>query len=334
MDHQIQKSHLQTPHMSFNILHIASYLPGKKINLPLHPTNEEKRLFHRFGAIEQRFWAEKESCSEMGAHAIKEALQLTKTEYRSLDLLINGSATYDFPVPHKSCLTQEQIDNKALVPSIDIGSTCLGFIASCIVADSLLQTGYQKIAIVNSEKCSPSLNPKHFETYWLFGDAATATLLSNEGDGKMLSSLLINYPLAARHTIVEGGGNEHHSLHCEDKDKFYFKMSGIPLLKEAKKLLPEFTQRLLNKAGLTWGDIDLIVPHQASKTALELFAQMFNIPKHKMVINIDEVGNTLSASVPLALKNAMDNNAIQKGMKVMVIGTGAGLSIGGFILQF
>ena len=320
--------------MSFTILDIGSYLPVKKIELPENPTIEQKIQFKRYGAIVQRFWAEKESCSEMGAQALKDVLHATRTDYRSLDLLINGSATYDYPVPHKSCLTQEKIDNRALVPSIDVGSTCLGFIASCIVANSLLQTGYTKIAIVNSEKCSPSLNPKHFETYWLFGDGAAATLLTNQGDGNMLSSLLINYPLAAKHTIVEGGGNENHSLHCDDKDKFYFKMSGIPLLKEAKKLLPEFVEQLLKKAGLTWKDIDLIVPHQASKTALDLFAQLFSIPKEKMIVNIDEVGNTLSASIPLAFKYAVARKKLEKGMKVMVIGTGAGLSIGGFILQY
>lgn len=320
--------------MSFNIRNTGIFLPQQQLNAPKKKALSFLNLLKRYGAVDTRYWATHESCSHMGAEALRSVLSASDMHYNDIDLLINGSATFDYPIPHKSCLTQELVNDDALIPSIDVGSTCLGFIASCIVANGLLQQGYNKIAIINSEKSSPSLNPEHYESYYLFGDGAAATIIDKEGSGKILASHLINHPKGARHTIVHAGGNENLGFKCQDESLFFFQMAGIPLMKEAKKLLPPFMDTLLQKAGKTMSEIDLIIPHQASKTALSMFMSMFNIPSDQIVINIDDVGNTLSASIPIALHYAEKNGQLKRGMTVMIIGTGAGFSVGGLIIEY
>lgn len=320
--------------MNFTINNTSIYLPKKIVEAPAKGPLDFLNILKRYGAIQKRHWAVDESCSFMGAEALTMATEVAGIQYSDIDMLLNGSATFDYPIPHKSCMTQELMDKHALIPSMDVGATCLGFIASCIVANGLLSQGYKRIAIINSEKCSQSLNPKHFESFYLFGDGAAATIIESEGKGKLIASHLINYPLGARYTMVQAGGNEHLGYKCDDQDMFYFQMSGLPLMKEAKRLLPKFVEELFSKAKMHWNDIDLVIPHQASKTALVLFRDMFDIPKNKMVINIDEVGNTLSASIPIALHYAEKTGQLKRGMKVLVIGTGAGFSIGALILEY
>ena len=321
--------------MGFNIQTIGTYLPSNKI-VYQEMNGPDKQIFEKNGGAKIRYWAidPKETNSYMGSEALKTALKEANMTYSELDLLINGSATFDHPIPHRSCLTQELMDPLVLMPSIDVGSTCLGFISSCIVANGLLSQGYNSIAIINSEKSSNSLNPNHLESYLLFGDGATATIIDGFGQSQLLANHLINYPAGARNTIVYAGGNVHLGYIPTEKENYYFQMSGISLLKQAKVLLPNFISELFNKAKLQWKDIDLVIPHQASKIGLELFQKMFQIPQEKWVVNIDSVGNLLSASIPMALQEVITSGRLKRGQTILIIGTGAGFSMGGLIIKY
>lgn len=321
--------------MGFNIQTIGTYLPSNKI-VYQEMNGPDKQIFDKNGGAKIRYWASdpNETNSYMGSEALKTALKGENMAYSELDLLINGSATFDYPIPHRSCLTQELMDPLALIPSIDVGSTCLGFISSCIVANGLLSQGYNSIAIINSEKSSNSLNPNHLESYLLFGDGATATIINGLGRSQLLANHIINYPAGARNTIVYAGGNVHLGYIPTEKENYYFQMSGISLLKQAKVLLPNFVSELFNKAKLQWKDIDLVIPHQASKIGLELFQKMFQIPQEKWVVNIDSVGNLLSASIPMALQEVIASGRLKRGQTILIIGTGAGFSMGGLILKY
>jgi len=321
--------------MGFNIKTIGTFLPSNKI-VYQEQNGPNKQIFEKNGGAKIRYWASdpNETNSYMGSQALKTALQGENMAYGELDLLINGSATFDYPIPHRSCLTQELMDPLALIPSIDVGSTCLGFISSCIVANGLLSQGYNSIAIINSEKSSNSLNPNHLESYLLFGDGATATIINGFGPSQLLANHIINYPAGARNTIVYAGGNVHLGYIPTEKENYYFQMSGISLLKQAKVLMPNFVSELFNKAKLQWKDIDLVIPHQASKIGLELFQKMFQIPQEKWVVNIDSVGNLLSASIPMALQEVIASGRLKRGQTILIIGTGAGFSMGGLILKY
>ncbi len=321
--------------MGFNIQTIGIYLPSNKIGYQ-EKNGPDKQIFEKNGGAKIRYWASNsnETNSYMGSEALKTALKDANMAYSELDLLINGSATFDYPIPHRSCLTQELMDPLALIPSIDVGSTCLGFISSCIVANGLLSQGYNSIAIINSEKSSNSLNPNHLESYLLFGDGATATIINGFGPSQLLANHIINYPAGARNTIVHAGGNVHLGYIPTEKENYYFQMSGISLLKQAKILFPNFVSELFNKAKLQWKDIDLVIPHQASKIGLELFQKMFQITEEKWVVNIDSVGNLLSASIPMALQEVITSGRLKRGQTILIIGTGAGFSMGGLILKY
>jgi 3-oxoacyl-[acyl-carrier-protein] synthase-3 len=221
------------------------------------------------------------------------------------------------------------------VPGWDIDATCLGFIAALDVASRLIDgKRYKRIAIVCSEICSRSLNPEDKETYGLLADGAFAMIVqqpADEGSG-ILAAHMETRPEAALLTLVPAGGAVNPGLNNPRFSDHYFRMDGRQLLLLAMKHLKPFTEALLAMADVQMADLAAIVPHQASLNGIKGFVRLMGIEESKMVVNIDRFGNTLSASVGIALHESLNNGRIKSGDTVMLLGTGAGFSIGGIIL--
>ena len=326
------------------ILSTGIYLPG---GAPItSETIEQKHGLpagwaKRYSGVEERYWVKEETCTDMGVFALQNALDKAGIAYSDLDLLVCASATYDHPIPHNACLIQERMsDGTRPVPGFDIDATCLGFVVALDVCSRMLDgKRYKKIAIICSEIASKSLNPNDWETLTLLGDAAVAIIIGypetvDDRTGGVVAADLITYPHAARYNIVEAGGATKPGNHFEgDMAQYYFKMEGIKLLRLAMEKVPVFADRFFEDLNMTIKDVDHFIPHQASLAGLAIAQKALEIPFEKIVVNLPRYGNTLSCSIGLALHELLESGKVKPGDTLMLMGSGAGFSIGGILLM-
>lgn len=288
--------------------------------------------------VHQRHFATNETASYMGAKAIERALQNTGITYEDLDAVVCASGTAQQPIPCTASLIQEQLGKQTSgTPCFDINSTCLSFVTALDLMSHAIQSGaYKRIVIVSTEISSVGLNNNQKESSVLFGDAACAVIVERSEDSCLLSSHMVTYSEGAHFTEIRGGGTMLHGKNHSDetKEDFLFDMNGPAVFKLSLKRIDSFMGALLNKAEITMEDIDMVVPHQASGAAMTLMQRKLGVPPEKFMRILERYGNTIASSIPLALHHAIHEGKIQRGDKVLLLGTSAGLSIGGVILVY
>ena len=325
------------------IVSMGKYLPERQVTateLELQMGLEPGWIVEKSGVSIRHFVAPGESNSTMGAAAMKQALSRANLEFEQLDLMINASGSYDYPIPETSCLIQRAMGKgDSGVPCFTVDSTCLSFITALDVAAAFIASGrYRRIGIVSSEVASRSLNYKEWESATLLGDGAAAAIVQQappDSPSALLSSRMETYGQGAFHTFVSGGGNVRHPLHDDvAPDEYTFSMNGLAVLTTAFKRLRSFNKKLFAELDFTLQQIDLFIPHQASRVALEKAQQLFHLSDAQFMSNLATHGNCIAASIPMALHDAIASERLHRGMKVCLLGTGAGLSIGGAVLVY
>lgn len=321
---------------------MGKYIPEKQIsstelekewNLP------EGWIKQRNG-VEYRHYANKtETGAYMGARALEQALERAGMRFEELDLLLDASGSFDYPIPHNACLIPAEMGYlNAGIPCWDIDSTCLSFVTALDVASYLLDgKRFKKIAIVSSEISSNCLDPKEPKTASLFGDSAAAAIvcLPEAGESSaILAAEMQTFSEGALFTVMPGGGNVFPPLQSNDHSDYSFKMDGPKVLKMAMDKLGPFMAKLFEQVDFGLDALDLLVPHQASKVGLDFAQKALNLPVDKMVNVLHKYGNCISASIPVALCEAIEDNRLQRGQKCMLVGTAAGLSIGAVIFTY
>lgn len=291
------------------------------------------KITDKYG-VNRRFWAKDETNSSMAAQSLNIALEKAKIKYEELDLLINASATYDYPLPATSCLVPQHLEKTHLtIPCLDINSSCLSFVAALEVACSLLKTdNYKKIAIVSSEISSKNLNPDNPETYSLFGDGSACVILENDKENQSSFGDFVfkTYPEGALYTCVPAGGNIANRITDNPvKEKYYFHMDGKKVLSFTIRKLKEFLDEFKNKTGKEMKDFQLIIPHQASRISLDFCLKNYDLKDGQLYDILKDYGNCVAASIPMALSLAIDEKRINRGDEVLILGTAAGITIGG-----
>lgn len=339
----------QTPHeqpsIPLKILGMGKYLPPRTVHsstLEIQMGLKPGWILQKSG-VEVRHWAEHESNADLGAQALSEALQNAGLAYEELDLIINASGSYDYPIPDTSCLIQRAMGKgNSGIPSFTVDATCLSFIAALEVAASFLASGrYRRIAIVSAEISSRSLNPEEKESATLLGDGAAAAIVGIAPEGEssaLLQSRLETYGDGAMYTYVKGGGNVLHpnaiATAGANPTDFTFHMDGPKVLGMAFKKLRPFLKTLFKPLGFGLRDCEFIVPHQASKGAIDTARRLFRWREDQYINHLATHGNCIAASIPMALYDAISQNRITRGDRVCLLGTGAGLSLGGLVLVY
>ena len=328
---------------SVKILGTGKYLPKKKV------TSEEldKSLGLREGwvykksGVKYRYHADGETASEMAVKAIKEALSNANLTIDDVGCIVNTSGTYEQPIPCNACLVKEKMGIKNnRFPAFDINATCLSFVTGLDTLSYLVDAGrYNNVVLVSSEVSSIGINPMQHESYVLFGDGAAAAVIAKSHEDKgarILSSLIETYEEGAHLTEIRGGGTKYHPRHyTEDKEKeFLFDMDGKAIFRLSSKIIGGFVEKLLGEAKLEMKDIDMVVPHQASGMAMDILRKKLGIEEERYMNIIEDHGNVIAASIPMALHKAIVNKKIKSGSRVMLIGTSAGLSLGGLIFEY
>lgn len=281
-----------------------------------------------------------ETTSEMGAIAAERALQDAGITKHDIDCILSVSGTYEQPIPSNAALFQEKLGLQGSgIPSFDINSTCLSFVTGLDTISYLVEAGrYKRVLLISSEIASVGINWNHKESAVLFGDGAVAVVIEKDESqsSKILSSHMQTFSEGAHLTEIRGGGTKLHARnHNEDnKEEFLFHMDGKAVFKMSSKVIHSFVDTLLGNANLSMDDIDLVIPHQASGMAMRILRNKLGISEDKFMNIIGNHGNTIASSIPMALHEAIQQKKIQRGDKVMLFGTSAGLSLGGIILEY
>lgn len=323
-----------------NIAGVGRYLPDRVV------TNDELAavcgrsanwISERNGVNERRYVTH-ESNAFMGARAAEEALEAAELKLSDVDLILNASGTAQQSIPDNAVFIQRELGDDALgIATMSIHATCLSFLVALDTAASLLASGRrQNILIVSSEIASCALNPATPESFTLFGDGAAAVVVNKatQAPAMLHATGFRTYSDGADYTTIRGGGTLRHpnnaSTTAEDN---LFYMDGFAVLRYARRYLGPFLEEL--DAGLSQGlsDIDWVIPHQASKVGLR-FLEAYNWPRPQIIETLAGLGNCVAASLPLTLYEAFKSGRLERGQKVLMLGTGAGLSMGGLIFTF
>lgn len=327
--------------MPLKIIGLGRYLPKRVV-----PSSELEALcgvpagwVERRNGVRERRWVTDETSSFMSSQAALEALEEAKLKPNQLDLIINASGTGEQAIPDTGALIQRQLGlGNSGIPSMTVHTTCLSFVAGMDVASNFIQSGrYKNILIASADVASCGINPKEPESASLVGDAAAAVVVtkSNADDKSMIHHAHFKtYGDGAYLTAIMGGGSRFHPRfegHKPEDDLFH--MDGPAVLRMVRGIAHEFLDELYPGLSKSLVDIDVVVPHQASKVGL-MMLERFGWPENKIMRTIETLGNCVAASIPSTLYQAVRDGNIQRGQKVLLVGTGAGLSIGGLVLTY
>lgn len=267
---------------------------------------------------------------DMAVKAAKKALEKAKLDIEEIDCIVSASAVIMQPIPCNAALIHEQIAKGTNIPAMDINTTCTSFITALDTMSYLIEAGrYKNVLIVASDVSSEGLNEKQKESYRLFSDGASAFIITKSEDSNqgIVGSLIHTYSEGAHATEIRGGGTLRTALKYkpEDKADYTFDMKGRAILSLSARKLPEFFKEFEKKFNVSINDVDIIIPHQASK-ALPLIMKILKIDDSKYVNRVSEFGNMVSVSIPYMLCDLLETGRIKTGDKVLLCGTAAGLT--------
>lgn len=294
----------------------------------------------RISGVQQRHVADDtDTAASMGASAAHRALHAAGVAVHELDLIVCASATQDQGMPCNAALLQRELGlGQSGIPAMDINASCLGFIAALDTLSWAIQAGqYRRVLLVCADIASCGLDWQQVEVSGIFGDGAAAAVLGpGDGSGVIIASRLKTYAEGAELCQIPAGGSRFHPRRINQPftPLTSFAMQGKGVFRLAARHLPELLDDLLKQAGLTLADIDWVIPHQASQQAMAHAAKRLSLCPDKVVDIFAHHGNQVAASLPTALDIAVRDGRIRRGQKLMLIGTGAGLSLGGMIMVF
>jgi 3-oxoacyl-[acyl-carrier-protein] synthase-3 len=270
-----------------------------------------------------------QTSSELGLVAARRAMEMAGVEAAQLDLIIVATSTPDFVFPSTACLLQNKLGNKGAV-AFDVQAVCSGFLYALTIAEKFIRSGSHKRAlVVGAEVFSRILDWSDRGTCVLFGDGAGAVVLEAAEKPGILATAL--HADGAYHGILSVPGNVCGGKVIGDP---LLRMDGQAVFKFAVRVLAEVARECCEQAQLAPADIDWLIPHQANIRIIEATAKKMGLPMDKVVVTVDQHGNTSAASVPLALDAAVRDGRIKRGQKVMLEGVGGGFTWGAALLEF
>lgn len=291
----------------------------------------------RTGIKERRILKESEDPAELGVLAARRALEQAGLTPKDLDFLITATNLPEMPVPGSSPFICEGLKIGKDIPFFDLIAGCTGFVYALKVAGDLVQSGsYQNVLVVGLEALSRFTDWEDRSTCVLFGDGAGAAVVRPMPDDRgILASCLSADSSKWGLLYMDGGGIKcPASAKTIERRMHYLKMEGGGVFKSAVTMMEMTTQKALEEAGLAKEDVDWIVPHQANLRIIKAFADRYEVPMEKIIINIERYGNTSTASIPIALTEAVADGRIKPGQLVVLNAFGAGVTYGAVVLRW
>ena len=314
----------------------GSYLPPRRVtNADLVAElaqggiqTSDEWIVERTGIRARHFAAPDVTSGDLGLEAARKALEAAGCEPQDIDLIIVATSTRDYIFPSVACILQNKLGANGC-PAFDVQAVCSGFVYALTVADAMIQTGAAKRAlVVGAEVFSRILDFKDRTTCVLFGDGAGAVVLeASDTPGILASDLHADGQYVGILCVpgnVSGG---------EVLGDPLLKMDGQAVFKLAVGVLEKAARATLAKANLTDADIDWLIPHQANIRIMQSTAKKLKLSMDKVVVTVDQHGNTSAASIPLALDHAVRTGQVKKGETLLLEGVGGGFTWGAVLLK-
>ena len=336
-------SDLKTPRS--RILGTGHYLPEivrTNFDLEKMVDTTDAWITERTGIRERRVTPDGMVTSDLAKLAAEKALESAGITAKDLDMIVVGTVTPDMPMPATAVFLQQKL-GAPVCPAFDLSAACAGFLFGLSLADQFISTGaMNRVLVVGVELLSRVMNWKDRTTCVLFGDGAGAVVLGpSEGavaeNGKprgILSTKLLSDGALAHSLMIPAGGSVApltHELLEQNQNKVF--MRGQDIFKVAVKNLYSASKNALDLAGMTPDEVDWICPHQANMRIIDQAVQRLAVQREKVLTNIDRVGNTSSASIPMLLDESIRAGKVKPGDTVLMSALGAGISWGSALVR-
>jgi 3-oxoacyl-[acyl-carrier-protein] synthase III len=323
---------------SAQIVGWGTYVPERVLtnaDLERMVETSDEWITTRSGIKERRIAGEGESTSTMGIRAAEKALCRAGLKASDINLVISASATPDYLFPATGCLIQDAIGAKC--GAFDLEAGCSSFVYGLVVGSQMIAAGgYENVLLVGAETLSRFMNYTDRGTCVLFGDGAGAVVLQACRKPYGIQSFELGADGAGCDLIrlPAGGSAKPATEETVRAGDHFVHMTGNQVFKFATLTLGACAQRVATKAGWTLDEIDVFVPHQANLRIIEAAQKRLEMPMDKIFVNVDRYGNTSSASVPLAMVEAIDAGLIRKDRNVVMVAFGVGLTWAGVAMRW
>lgn len=307
------------------------------------PEWTEEKIEKKIGIKQRHIARDGETASDLAIGAAEKLFAETGFDRSQIDYLIFVSQSPDYYLPTTACLIQTKLGLSHNLTVFDINLGCNGFVAGLSVAKAVIVAGQAKnVLLLTGETYSKYLHERDKSNRTIFGDGAAATHVSTEGIAEIGEFVIGTDGEGAESLIVKTGGARQpkpaNDLKFDDydnpcsSDNLY--MDGPAILNYSLDSIPQLVDDVLEKNSVTMNDIDLHVYHQANIFLANLERRKLRIDKEKYYCNIENVGNTVSSTIPIGLRMAMDDGSLRAGMKVLSVAQGLGYTWGGVVLFF
>ena len=321
------------------IIGVGMYAPEKVLTNTelagmLHTTEEWIETMS--GIRERHIAAPSQAASDLGAIAAQRALARAGVSPDEVDLIIVSTSTPDMQFPSTACIIQKRLGIKN-VPAFDLTAVCSGFVYALTVGAQFIANEFSRtVLVIGTEAVSRVINWSDKDTCMLIGDGAGAVVLRQAPSGYgILSAKLGADGSGANFMMVPAGGSRKPATaEVIEKKMNKIQMNGQEVFKFAMKKLPEVTEQALELANLHTEDLKLIIPHQANRRIIEAAARRMDLPLEKFMVNVERYGNTSSATIPIALHEALETGRIKSGDLIALTGFGGGLAWGSLIMRW
>ncbi len=315
------------------VIGTGSYAPEKILtnhDLEKMVDTSDEWIRRRTGMVERRIADENTASSDLGIKASLNAIEMAGIDPLEIDLIIVPTVTPDMLFPATACLIQKSI-KAANAAAFDLSAGCSGFLYGLVIADQFIKCGkYKTVLVIATETLSKITDWTDRSTCVLFGDASGAAILqgTNEDRGIISSYLAAdgNYSDYELLGMPAGGSRAPATHETIDKRMHYIKMRGRELFKLGVKAMSEAGVRAMEMGNLTLDDVALCIPHQANKRIIDAVAERIGFPEEKMFVNVFKYGNTSSATMAVALDEAIRANRVGPGDIVLIVSFGSGLT--------
>jgi len=318
---------------------IDYYLPDQVLSNTdlekIFPEWDSSKIEKKVGIVRRHIASDNESALDMGVKAAE--IVLKDYNRADIDFLIFCTQSPEYFLPSGACIIQDKLNLRKNIGAFDINLGCSGFVYMLSLADSLIKNSQaEKILLIASETYTKQINSTDKSNRTIFGDASSAIIISRSDKNKIFNYIYGTDGSGFNKLIVKKGGfaclENYDYEESEQPDEFLY-MNGHDIFNFTIDVIPGLVTDCLNKNNLNLDDIDMYIFHQANKYILDFLRKKIKIPKDKFYVNLEHTGNTVSSTIPIALKQCLDKNLIKQGDKVMIVGFGVGLSWAANIIE-
>ncbi|MCL6610884.1 MAG: ketoacyl-ACP synthase III [Peptococcaceae bacterium] len=313
------------------ILGMGSYVPERVLTnreLEKMVNTTDQWIVERSGIRERRMAAPEQATSDLALEAARKALEDAKTGPEEIDLIITATNTPDSLFPAVACIVQDRLGARR-AGAFDLLAGCTGFIYALSVAAQFITSGmYRRVLVIGAETLTRIVDWEDRNTCVLFGDGAGAAVVGPVPEGYGLIHTRLGSDGAGGPLLhMPAGGSRMPASRETVEDRLHFvRMNGREVFKFAVRACGDGSLEALEEAGLSVEDVDFLIPHQANIRIIEAAAKRLNMPMDRVLVNVDRFGNTSTASIPMALEEAVSLNKIKDGDNIVMTGFGAGLT--------